>query len=490
MKIQILRLTVLGLMIASLSNLVFAQSAPPASGKSHALLVGIDRYGESGVNPTLGCEDDAKETARFVESTFHFPAASIKLLLGKDATAQNIRKAFQEWLVEGTAPGDRVFFLYAGHGSQLPDDNGDEADALDETIAPYDVNPRTGANEIRDDEFEQLIRQLSRRVVVMVFDSCHSGTISRSDVSNPKRATTRYLPSPDQFRQLEPSRSDSRGLTVSNYTVTGTQSRDSKLFIDPAGVKDLSGVVIFSAAGANQIAQSIDLGNGRDRGALSWVFAEAQQGQLPTLAKLRELIPAKIKTYQEKKMLAGNQVPVIEVLSAVPLENQPLFASEEKIPEIVLVNSKSSIKVNFHTEQNKSTYRIGEKVSYQVTTNSDGFLYLLVFSQGRVATCIFPSPEDSINIVTKGTHSIPRGKYIFPIQEPVGRDVIVALVSRERLPLGEKVAYTWDEVFSRLNLSELKSAVSAAPNRGQGVKREASAPNDWQAAVLILETIR
>jgi hypothetical protein len=472
-----------------LGSLTFAQNTPATTGKYKALLVGIDHYRSARATP--GCVDDARETARFLQTKFGFPEASIKLLLNEQATAQNIRQAFREWLIEGTAPGDRVFFLYAGHGSQLTDDNGDEPDGKDETLAPYNVDPRTGANQIRDDEFERMMRQLSQRLVVMVFDSCHSGTISRSTgLSTTQGPGARFLPSPEEFAQMQQSASRSTG----DYIVTATrdQSRDLKLFVDPAASKDLAGIVVFSAAGANQIAEPIDFGNGKDRGALSWVFAEVQQGRLPTLAELRTLIPTRIKSYQEQKKLAGNQVPVIEAISSVSLEQQPLFASEEKIPEIALANPQSPIKVSLRTTQQKSRFKIGETVSYHVETDTAGYLYLLVFSQGRVATCIFPNAEDSNNQIPKGTLTIPRGRYEFPIQEPIGRDVVVALVTRERLNLGEKVDYTWDEVFRRLNIAELQSSVSAAQQRGQGVKRVDTplAPRDWQAAVLLLETIR
>ena len=87
---------------------------------------------------------------RATQGFYGFPESSIKLLLNADATAQNIEESFQSWLIDSTGPGDRVFFSYAGHGSQLEDDNGDEEDGFDETLAPYDVDPMSGANQIRD----------------------------------------------------------------------------------------------------------------------------------------------------------------------------------------------------------------------------------------------------------------------------------------------------------------------------------------------------
>ena len=162
------------------SVLVISSVAQTPEIRGKALLVGINHYRDADVPGTLGCVEDAQQTAEFIKSKYGFPASSIKLLLNEQATAANIQKTFREWLIEGTRPGERVFFLYSGHDSQLPDDNGDEADGLDETIAPFDVELKTGANQIRDDRFEEFTMQLSGRLVVMIFDSCHSGTISRS----------------------------------------------------------------------------------------------------------------------------------------------------------------------------------------------------------------------------------------------------------------------------------------------------------------------
>lgn len=42
-------------------------------------------------------------------------------------TKRNIQMALK-WLVQGCQSGDSLIFYYAGHGSQVPDENGDEID--------------------------------------------------------------------------------------------------------------------------------------------------------------------------------------------------------------------------------------------------------------------------------------------------------------------------------------------------------------------------
>ena len=46
-------------------------------------------------------------------------------------TKANIWAAMQ-WLIKGAQPGDALFFHFSGHGGQVKDISGDEADGMDE----------------------------------------------------------------------------------------------------------------------------------------------------------------------------------------------------------------------------------------------------------------------------------------------------------------------------------------------------------------------
>lgn len=479
--------------------LAFCCAAPLARAADRALVVGVEKYGDSRVPETPGCVQDAVRTAEFLASRYGFAASSIKVLTNEQATAANVVLEFRRWLVEGSQPGDRVFFLYAGHGSQLRDDNGDEADGFDETIAPYDVNPETGTGQVRDDLFDELIAQLSGRRAVLVFDSCHSGTISREIPklrAFPRGGGARYLPRPDQFRSLAQPAPGTREVGgASAYSVApAPQSRDLKRvggFLDSSKVKTLSGVVVISAAAPTQRAYPVEVG-AELRGALSYVFAETQQADSPTLRGLKSRVGARINALHASGKLDGDQQPQFDVISTVALDDQPLFADAESAPAIALTNPLSQMRVNLSTGEGKTTYRDGEKVTYQVTTDTGGYLYLLVFSRGAVATCLFPNDRDRDNQLTPGSHTIPRAStYEFPVGAPFGRDVFVALVTKERINIGDKVEYTWEEVFQRLNLRGLQEAVgNAASARAVRVNRTGTGldPQSWQGATVVVES--
>ena len=84
------------------------------------------------------------------------------------------------WLKTAAKPSDFVIIYYSGHGAQIPDDDGDEADGLDEAFVPYDLQFRKDINLlVRDDEFASWVGALQTNAVLTVIDACHSGGLSR-----------------------------------------------------------------------------------------------------------------------------------------------------------------------------------------------------------------------------------------------------------------------------------------------------------------------
>jgi metacaspase-1 len=481
-----------GMKSAIIAFLISLACASTAYAVDRALIVGVEKYRDPRVPATPGCEADARAMEQLIRSVYKF--TEVKVLINEEATASNIERWFRSWLIAGTLPGDRVFFFYAGHGSQIADDNGDESDGKDETLAPYDVDPMSGANMIRDDLFDEMIGKLGGRRAVLIFDSCHSGTISRGVPKLKQFARgggVRYLPSPEQFAELEAA--SSRGGDA-GYVVINDPSRDLVLedeFIEPRRFSAMSGAVIISAAGDRQLAYPLPV-DGQYRGALSYALTESLEKNQPKLRDLAENVRRQIRQLQITGRLEGDQQPVFTITGNGLLADKPLFATWEEAPIIALSNGLSPIKIRLCDLENKSAYRVGEKIAYEVTTDATGYLYLIVFSRRNVATCIFPNAQDPNNLIMPGPMTIPRGGgYEFPVGEPVGNDVVVALLSKRKLDLGEKVEYSWNEVFERLNLKLLQDEISNRARRGVDVKGMGAGLGaaDWQATFLVLETL-
>jgi len=464
------------------------------SAADRALIVGVEKYRDPLVPPTPGCEADARSMEKFISSVYRI--TEVKVLINQEATAANIEHWFRSWLIAGSRPGDRVFFFYAGHGSQIADNNGDESkdDGKDETLAPYDVNPKTGANMIRDDLFDEMIARLSGRRAVLVFDSCHSGSITRGVPKLKEFASgggARYLPTPEQFAELESTRSLDEGYIVKRKSGGSRDLVAEDEFIEPNRFSAMTGTVIISAAGDREQAYPLMV-NGVYRGALSFLLIESLQSGQPKLSELAASLRQRMKQLQTAGQLDGNQQPVFTIAHNALLTDKPLFATWEETPIIALNNGLSHFKIQLRARENKTAYRIGEKISYEVTINEPGYLYLIVFSRQNVASCIFPNSLDPNNRIAPGVITIPRsGAYEFPIMEPAGRDVMVALVSKNKLDLGEKIAYTWNEVFERLNLKLLEDELSKYAQRAILMQESMAGlgASDWQGTFLVVETL-
>jgi len=77
-------------------------------------------------------------------------------------------------------PGDYFIFFYAGHGANIPDDDGDEPDGQDEALCTVTADGNIDFDAfVRDDEFAAtVVASVPQGTNVLVLcDCCHSGTI-------------------------------------------------------------------------------------------------------------------------------------------------------------------------------------------------------------------------------------------------------------------------------------------------------------------------
>ena len=146
-------------------------------GRTRALFIGINYVGHS-PGELKGCHNDVEKMKRFVVKQ-GFDEANMKLLLddGINITPNKAEVLTAiKWLVQGAKEGDSLFMHYSGHGGQLRDDAGDEADGYDETLVPLDYQTK---GQIRDDDLlKELVLPLPEGVLLtVVMDCCHSGSI-------------------------------------------------------------------------------------------------------------------------------------------------------------------------------------------------------------------------------------------------------------------------------------------------------------------------
>ncbi len=503
--------------------LMLAGCCAAAAAKDRALLIGIDRYRNQFVADTDGCENDTILLKEFLKTKLSFRDVDIRTLTNEKATVRDIRNAVREWLIEGTQPGDRVFFAYAGHGTRVPDEpNGDEVlDHMDEALAVYDVEPKLPivygspavavSGYITDDEVSRWIADLHGRQVVMLFDSCHSGTISRGDGG--ETVPSRFL----RFKAAAGGRG-TRDVYSPDYN-TDPQSRDMGEATEGFLKTAVNGVVIISAAKADQEAFPINSAKyGRAQGALTYLFVDKQQNGLIPVGSLQSVLNEGIEELKRARLLSRGrngqyQSPQVDVysqqLAALPIFGGLRVESWTLAPELALHNQLSQAEVKVSTADGRKAYNLtrGESIPLVVSTSRPGYLYIWVFSRdeehGDLARCLFPSEYEEDNAVGAGAISFPRckagradclekDKYEFFATTPPGKDVWVALVTDKKLKLrGYEHVYSWAEAFEYIGLEKVRAALSQyikeATTRGGGVRPTQPTVMDWQAGALVLQ---
>lgn len=181
-----LRIAALGLLMVVLPFMGYSQS-------KRAFMVGISNYSSNqhmadgnGWNDIHG-ENDVK----LLVPTLKKQGFIIQKLCNKEATANNIRKSLASFSSKCKL-GDIIYIHFSCHGQPFEDYDGDESDGWDEALVAYDAlkvydkAKYSGENHITDDELNNYLKIIRKRVgpqgfVYVVIDACHSGSSYRGD---------------------------------------------------------------------------------------------------------------------------------------------------------------------------------------------------------------------------------------------------------------------------------------------------------------------
>ena len=184
-------------------TIVTAQAAEPGPAPARkgagrrALLVGVTKYDNLDRQyHLLGPANDVQLMRRLLQERYQFPPEGIVSLSEDEGTQArrptraNIEREFLR-LAEQANEGDQVVVLLSGHGARQPepippDPEYPEPDGIDEIFLPADVRawkgfPERVPNAIVDNEIGVWLRAIAakRAYVWVIFDCCHSGTMTR-----------------------------------------------------------------------------------------------------------------------------------------------------------------------------------------------------------------------------------------------------------------------------------------------------------------------
>src|SRR5208282_4331081 len=146
-----------------------SRPAPPVGGGAHdaGVVVGIENYGF--VPSVPGAETNAKEWFDYLTRTRGVDPANVQLLLGVDATREEILAAARR--AAGKAgPEGTLWFVFVGHGAP-------SADGKDGLLVAVDAQQKAESLQARSVKRQELLAALAKsraKSIPVILDACFS----------------------------------------------------------------------------------------------------------------------------------------------------------------------------------------------------------------------------------------------------------------------------------------------------------------------------
>ena len=135
-------------------------------GKYYALVIGNDNYQGQGLKPLKNAINDANAVAELLRSDYGFEVETLT-----DASREKTIKALSR-ILKRASKEDNVLIYYAGHGWS-------NAETDDGFWLPIDSSMDSEVNWIPNTDVIRSIKRMKAKHVMVVADSCFSGTFTR-----------------------------------------------------------------------------------------------------------------------------------------------------------------------------------------------------------------------------------------------------------------------------------------------------------------------
>jgi hypothetical protein len=255
--------------------------------------------------------NDVRNLAAALVDLYDFRTSDITTLVDLEATQKAMQTSIAR-LIRAARKGDVLVLHYSGHGSNVPDADGDEADSRDETLCPTDLDWK---NPFTDDWLRRTFDGLRDGVsLTVIMDCCHSGTNTRAIAPPDAPVKQRYLPSPWDLVAAESGRR-LRGRAAPGLRRSSPAARRRQDVVNA----ELPEVLITGCRDTQTSADAFI--DGAYTGALSYALVQAMRssGGRITYRQLHE----RAATLLKKKRF--EQVPQLEGRAA--RFDQPLFSA-------------------------------------------------------------------------------------------------------------------------------------------------------------------
>ncbi len=169
------------------------------SRRRHALLIGINHYPYAAGANLEGTANDVLRIGTLLRDRFGFPENNLHILIDAEATQAKIRAAFDD-MAERTGAGDVVVCFYSGHGSRMAHP-GRQGEMLESIVAHDSGRGKYSNRDLPDVEIDRWVQRLNERTpfVTLIFDCCHSGSVTRDAFGTAVRGLTPDLRMPEEM---------------------------------------------------------------------------------------------------------------------------------------------------------------------------------------------------------------------------------------------------------------------------------------------------
>lgn len=276
---------------------LFLLASGQTNANTYAIVIGIDAYKNV---PSL---DGAANDANLIAHALTTIGVKPTLFLNGDATRNNIKTAWENISAQAKK-GDTVYFTYAGHGAQQPERiKNTEEDGQDEfyVLANFAASGADSAERLMDDALRDWFAKRPDLNIVLVSDSCHSGTMTRSYKKN--HLKYRNVGLVDIQNDALPSPTDN----------TASNGRKTK-------AAELAHIIAFAGVPDHEEVPELTIEK-QTHGALSWHFSKGITGLADT-DKNGVVTAVELKDYvleQVRMTTQGQQHPQVSFINDITL---------------------------------------------------------------------------------------------------------------------------------------------------------------------------
>jgi hypothetical protein len=425
--------------------------ASTARGEDRALLIGVGRYAHfddrlNGVSLDL---DMMTEMARLMG----FDQSAIKTLAHEQATTARVYQTFDDWLINGTEPRDRVLIYFSGHGSQVPDENQDEKDQFDEVLLLYDttLSVEDGRQSLEgvlhDDRFHRMLSQIKSRNILVILDACHSGSATRG-----LRFTPQTIPVNDarvKYFYYSPLMEAAGGSGRFDVMEPSTSSDFDDRYVAMTACRDDEKTLATSQGSIFTLGLRHTLRSAA-RAGLSITPEELQR---QTTRYIQEQIQFDQAVFHPQiaghKKLRKRPLELVALSGGNGMVRQNLAALADKSHETIWL------------KLNKTCFEPGDVLEISVKITGTGYLNVVSIAADDQSTVLFPNQYHPQNAVRPGKLLIPTAQMKFELVSdgPAGPHLITAFLTRSPVNTYKDGFKTKNDVLADLSPNSARSLI-------------------------------